>query len=476
MRGGTFFKHPKPLAVEHDQELHVNIPVGYRRFGPKSQPTQFQPGAGRPAGGIKPALTFTMPTNTAFAAKTNNDPVDPNAASDGANKAVYVTNEFIALSVDGGATFKSYNPGSLYADFPDGGVCCDQIVQYVPSIGRFVWLDQYWAGANGRNRYRLAVFTPAAVTSAGLTSWTYWDITAAHFPALTRPFLDFPDLAIGSQYLYLSANNGQGGKVYASVIARIGLDNLANGLNLAAGPHAWRYIAGPLFMGRVAQNTGNRAFWAQNLSTSSVGVNYWDESSNVWFGPINIPVFSWPNTSFISNTPDGNNWLAMYTGVILGATRAGQGGRDLYLAWEGGRGSGQLAWLNQPHVELVDIDTQTLMFKSQRVIWNPGFAFGFANLNTSINGDLGVALAWGGNGDWVNFAIGDLTVSPFLVWNTTSSNNACGCGRWGDYLAVRPAGQDRAGFVAAGYGTITNPTGGGGTQYDTHYVRYNVTP
>jgi len=258
------------------------------------------------------------------------------------------------------------------------------------------------------------------------------------------------------------------------VIARIGLDNLQNGANLAFGAHAWRYIAGPLFMGRVAQNTGGRAFWARNLTTSSIGLNYWDESSNVWFGPINIPVFSWPNANYTTTTPDGNQWLATYTGVILGATRAGQGGRDLWLSWEAGRGSGNLSWLNQPHVEMVDIDTQTLMFKSQRVIWNPDFAFGYANLNTAINGDLGVGLAWGGSGNWVNFAVGDLTDSPFLVWSTTSSNAACGCGRWGDYLAVRPAGQDRSGFVAAGYGTVSRT--GGGTRYDTHYVEYNITP
>jgi len=167
MKGGEFFDHPKGEAVEHDQELHVKIPQGFLRVRDRSEatePSKQEITVGRRQRSTRPSVTAGFSRNTSFAARTSNDPVDPSTASDGISKAVYVTNEFIALSVDGGLSFTSFNPGSFYADFPDGGVCCDQIVQFVPSIDRFVWLDQYWAGANGRNRYRLAVFTPAAVS------------------------------------------------------------------------------------------------------------------------------------------------------------------------------------------------------------------------------------------------------------------------------------------------------------------------
>jgi hypothetical protein len=332
-------------------------------------------------------------------------------------------------------------------------------------------------GGNGHNRYRLAVFPPSSVTAAGLSSWTYWDITTAMLPAAEGyEFLDFPDLAYGSTYLYLSANYAKAGKVYKSLIARIGLDNLQLGLNLAAGAHAWRYIEGPLFFGRVAQQTRSRALWAQNTSTSSIGASYWDESSTSWFGPFNIPVFSWPNTDYNTVGPDGKQWLNTYGGRILAATRAGQNGADLWVAWTAGRGSGQLAWLKQPHIELVRINASTLTFVSQRAIWNPGYAFGYPNLNANIGGELGIALAWGGAGTlWANFAVGDLTVSPNLVWNMTGSTTFCGCGRWGDYLAIRPRGGDSKGFSAAGYGTVTSETGGG-YRYDPHWVDFTVNP
>jgi len=477
MKGGELFNHPMPKGGDHDQGGNLlHLPMGKLRLGPESQPSGiFMPGI---AGGrIRRAATINLSVNTANAVPSNNDPSEPNEASDG-NVVVYTTNEFVAFSVDGGATFHSFNPGSLYSDFPDGGVCCDQIVQYVPQINRFVWLDQYWGnlgGTSGKNRYRLAVFPPSAVTAGGLTSWTYWDITAASFPALTRPFLDFPDLAVGQNYLYLSANNGINGKVYTSVIARIGLNNLANGLNLAAGSEAWRYIAGPLFFGRVAQNTGSRAYWGQNINTSSLGVSYWDESSTSWYGPYTIGDYSWPNTNYSTTTPDGNSWLSTYTGTILAATRTGQS--DLWLAWTAGIGSGNLSWLSQPNIQLVDIALPGLTLRSQRSIWNPGYAFAYPNLNTSTVGDLGIGMAWGGNGHWVNYAVGDLTRSSNLVWNMTGANASCACGRWGDYINIRPAyGQDRGGFAGAGYATVTNPTTGSGYVYDNHYVRFSVSP
>ena len=77
----------------------------------------------------------------------------------------------------------------------------------------------FFAGKNGANLDRLAVFPPSAVNDAGLTTWTYWDITAKMLPGL-KAFLDFPDLAFGSKYLYLTQDGGLGGKVSQTRIRR----------------------------------------------------------------------------------------------------------------------------------------------------------------------------------------------------------------------------------------------------------------
>jgi hypothetical protein len=207
MKGGQFFKHPRPRIVEHDQGGVRKLPAGPVHLrGPQKVSGFARPRIGAPQ---RPAVGITMPVNTARAVPVTLEPAEPSEASDG-RVVVYTTNDRVGFSVNGGASFVSFDPASLYKDAPFGGADGDQVVQFIPSINRFVWLDQYWGNAAGANEYRLAVFPPTAVTASGLSFWTYWDITAADF-SLPRPFLDFPDLAVGNGYLYLSCNNGAGG-------------------------------------------------------------------------------------------------------------------------------------------------------------------------------------------------------------------------------------------------------------------------
>jgi hypothetical protein len=65
------------------------------------------------------------------------------------NVVVYTGNWYAALSVNGGQTFQFMDP---FRDFPapDGlGFCCDQVVNYLPSIDTFVWLMRYVPTAQG---------------------------------------------------------------------------------------------------------------------------------------------------------------------------------------------------------------------------------------------------------------------------------------------------------------------------------------
>jgi hypothetical protein len=116
-------------------------------------------------------------------------------------------------------------------------------------------------------------------------------------------------------------------------------------------------------------------------------------------------------------------------------------GRYLYFAWTAARGSGSQAWLSNPHVEFVQMTT-SFTFVSQRAIWNPSHVFAWPYLTSAPNlagvPQLGISLVWGGGTFFANAAAGDLTTSPFVVDATAVSNANCGCGRWGDYLAVRP--------------------------------------
>ena len=468
------FTHAQPPVFEHDQFGPAKLPIGpFHARIHTAQTVALGIGNAAPSGqGLLADPAPTIVLNTSHS--TTYDgwvPEEPTAAAVG-QTVVYTANDTISFSVDGGTTFHTFDPRTMYKDSPAGGPDGDQVVIYVPQIKKFVWIVQYFPGKNGANIDRLAVFSPSAVTASGLTSWTSWDISHSSLPG-TDIFFDFPDLAFGNKYLYLTQNPSHGGHPTQTFIARIGLYNLQHGLNLAAAPSPWRYIVGGVFFGKVVQNTGSVAYWASNSSTSTMAASYWPESSTVWSGPVKVNVASWPNVDYSSTTPDGQSWLNLYTGVVLASARVGN---HLYFAWTAGRGSGQLAWLTQPHVELAEMTT-SFKFISQRAIWNPSYVYAWPYLTSAPNSqgvpELGISLVWGGaNTYYPNASVGDLTTSPFTVDTVVTSNAQSGAGRWGDYLSVHPdygaaGAAPPAQFVATGYG-YDSPGG-----YDDHYVTFS---
>jgi hypothetical protein len=72
----------------------------------------------------------------------------------------YAGNWYAALSTDGGNTFSFIDPNSFAQPNDPPGVtfCCDQVVNYMPSIDTFVWLMQY-GPSTGDNIQRLAFGT-----------------------------------------------------------------------------------------------------------------------------------------------------------------------------------------------------------------------------------------------------------------------------------------------------------------------------
>jgi hypothetical protein len=74
----------------------------------------------------------------------------------------YTGNWYAAVSTDGGNSFKFIDPNSMAQPADPQGVtfCCDQVVNYMPSIDMFMWLMQY-GPSTGDNIQRLAFAKPA---------------------------------------------------------------------------------------------------------------------------------------------------------------------------------------------------------------------------------------------------------------------------------------------------------------------------
>lgn len=390
---------------------------------------------------------------------------EPSGASGGG--VVFVTaNWTAAYSTDGGSTFTQLDPTTVFpADAV--GFCCDQIVQYVPSIDRFIWLLQ-------GNGYRLASASPADIISSYGTAWTYWNLTPGVFGSCSG--FDYPDLSVGNNYLYMSWDAGFGGCTSGFQVARTSLTGIQAGGTITIGFTDPANAPSSIVWGEhLTQNTADEIFWAGHNGNNKLRVYSLAEGSNTYFWR-DIGISSWANNAPTSTTPDGLDWLcknfhgctgggAFPRNGIIGSTRSGN---QIWFAWSAGTNGN----FKQAHIEMVTLDRSNNFNKIQQVqIWNNDYAFAYPALATNAcTGEVGLSFEYGGNGNYENHVVGFW--GDFVAYITTGSN--VGTTRYGDYVTIRqtPFTKENPGnlFDAFGYGINTVPPPGAGTQTDIHFV------
>jgi hypothetical protein len=365
-----------------------------------------------------------------------------------ASRLVFLTgNTYALLSTDGGSTFTKLDPTTIFPNFDsnnnliDGGLCCDQVIQYIPSINRVVWLMQFWrkplgGGVLGPNRIRIASASPSQIIGSGGTSWTYWDLTSATF-GLGNNWMDYPDMAFTNNFLHISIDEVGTG----SFVIRGALSEIATSSTLHL-----RYThptdGGSSYGSHLTQDSPDSAYWFGQLTTSSLRVFEWlDSSTSYSWRTVNVN--SWLNTSYATTTPGGTDWLNFGFGrwAIRGATlrsdiNQGQiAQRTIKIAWSAARGGG----FPQPYVRLVDIVKSTVLgitswgSANESQIWNASVAFQFPYMTTNSNGEVGISLAFGGPNNHASPVAGFVGDSTLFFTNLSSMS----LGRWGDYSAIR---------------------------------------
>jgi hypothetical protein len=388
---------------------------------------------------------------------------EPSGGASGGGVIFVTANWRAAYSTDGGNTFTPLNPTTI---FPNDavGFCCDQIVQYIPSIDRFVWLIQ-------GNGYRLAAASPAQIISSGGTAWTYWNLTAQVFGQPNGTGMDYPDLSVGNNQLYMSWDVGwpacPAGCRAGFQVARTSFAGIQ-----AAGTITIEFTDppdGPMAWGsHLMQDTADEIFWAGHNSNSQMRIFSLAENSNTYFWR-DRGVSSWANNALSSITPDGMNWLAGSGGfpgnAVIGATRSGN---QLWFAWNAGTNSS----FQRAHIEMAVFDRGNNFNKTQQVqIWNNDYAFGYPSLSTNTcTGEIGLSFEFGGGGNYENHVVGFW--GDFVAYITTGSN--VGTTRYGDYVSIRrspPTVADPGNlFAAFGYGLSS------GTAPDVRYVSFGRPP
>ena len=373
---------------------------------------------------------------------------EPSVSTNG--QVVFFTgNWYAAVSVDGGNTFRFIDPNSLSQPGNPAGVtfCCDQIVNYMPSIDTFVWLMQY-GPSTGDNIQRLAFAKTADVQSG---KWRIYDITTDML-GVPKYFMDFPDLAVGSNFLYVTTNCfAPDGQTVQSAVARISFDSIKSG-----SPTLEKYLSTDLFSLRVAQNCSTTAYFAAHKDTSTLSVFSWLEGQAAPTS-IDVPVARWIGTNgYVSRTPDGRRWLDRADPRLTGATLAGN---ELWFAWSVDTNSNQRP---KPFVQMARIDIGKMSLIENVNLFDSDSAIAYAGLATNANNEVGVSYMIGG-AVFPSHVVGIMSNNRVSVVTAKGQRsplpNPQGHYEWGDFLTARPVFPDCTSFAAGGYTFIGTKDG-----------------
>jgi len=362
---------------------------------------------------------------------------EPSVAENG--QTVMTTGNFwMSLSEDGGQSFTSVNPTTI---FPEdyGGFCCDQVLQYVPEHDMFVWLLQYRLNAAGVNAIRIAVQTTEGVRNSNGTAWTYWDFINTTFA--TGGMLDYNDMSFGSNFLYWTSSVNGGANRY---VIRIPLSELR-----AMGTVNFQYTGSTnAFWSHVTQNGRNGVYWAGHEDNSTMKV-YSMMDADGFYSWREVSINSWPNSTMTSTAADGTDWLtdASWKTYVRAAAVSGS---SAYFAWNASSGGG----FPEPHIQIAKINTNTFTLESQMQIWNPDFAFAYPYFEMNANGQLGMIVAFGGGPYDASSGVG--VWGDFVIYYPRLSSSSRT--NYGHYHTARRAGPKGTKWVGAGYTRIADGT------------------
>lgn len=367
---------------------------------------------------------------------------EPTVAQNG--DVIFATgNWFACISTDGGQNYVYVDPYRSFPDPPSSRFCCDQIAIYSSQADLFFWLLQYSADANGENVQRIAYASTADLVTG---AWSFFDISSKAL-GFNGAWLDYPDLAVSSTFLYMTTNAFQGQQWTGTAIARVSLASILSG-----SISAEKVISKKLFNFRVAQQPEGTAYWASHVTNSRIQIFAWpDASATATSFGVDVPTFN-SHQPYRSTTPDNREWLERVDRRMTGGTQAGQ---QLFFAWTSGPG-GVNARPN-PYVQIACVDIATRTLVDSINLWDPVDAIACAALGTNGQNEVGVSYSIGGPGRFPSHVVGILT-NPPVYKLTFAGHRGPNDRKWGDYLSVRRSHPNNARFIASGY-TLMNAAG-----------------
>ena len=397
-------------------------------------------------------------------------PIEPSVAKNG-RVVFFTTNSYDGFSGDGGQTFTYINPSDNFPadgtnDPIDGGFGGDQYAFYEPTHNLMFWLIQYRQTAT-TNRQRLCISRTQSATLNGGCEYFY-DFTPADLQIPTPAgaggtWLDFPDIAVSDNLLYLSSNvfctsgcnrttgNPAGSAAsIGAVIWRISLDQLAQssgGINFNVAYDSAH------FSFRLAQGAHGTMYWAAHQSNTQLRIYRWNDTpGNPLFDDVNhaaytpavpcTPTNPPPNCNPASAvSPDATDFAARDDDRIAAAWIAKGVIGFMWDAKQGGN-------FPYPYVEVVRFNESDRSLISQGQIYNQNHAWLYPSVQPNGRSDLGGTLTYGGGtfypsaASWIADYANNDTIVPLenltIAQGTAGPNDGGGAyNRWGDYFSTR---------------------------------------
>jgi hypothetical protein len=386
--------------------------------------------------------------------------------------AWFTGNWFAARSIDSGTSWTYVSPYTAFPA-PDGGFCCDQRTVYIPSHDITVWVLQYsYSTTTQQGGTRIAIANGRADLQAGTGgAWHSFYFDPGNFGRPQGEWLDFPDLAFSSTYLYVSSNvfTGPAGNFSDAVAWRMPLSQLAAGGGIVQYQYVRRNLNGVgTHSYRFTQNAGSTMYFAGHDSTTSLRAYRWPDGGNVTWTNITVP--AWTNVGMVALAPNGVNWGGRSDGRITGGYFRGGSSPEYGFLWT----SAPISPRTNCFVRVARIDANTHALVAAEDIFSSVYDILYPAAAVNARGDVGVC-----------FAVGSSTVHPtsaFLMvdscrpsflsqifnWfqgNASPSNPD----RWGDYFTVQRHAYLTNTFVGTG---MTLRNGGANANQEPHYVHF----
>lgn len=384
---------------------------------------------------------------------------EPSVAARG--QEILVTgNWFAAFSTDGGATFSYVNPATTFPAIPNQPFCCDQVALYDAQHDLMVWFLQY-VDDGTRNTGRLAVANGNDIRTQ---QWRFYDFTPQGVGNWNNEWFDYPDMAVGEKYLYITTNmfTTVTDTFTRSLILRIPLDKLAayQSFNLDF------FDTNQAFSLRPTQGATSTMYFGSNIATTRIRVLTWPENSTT-ISSNDVSVQLWSNATRVAPGPDNRDWLGRADGRI---TAAWLSGNEIGFGWTAAQDSN----FPFPHVRVAVMNKDTKALTGQPHLWSSSVAYAYPAAAPNSDGKVGISVHFGGGGQYYpSHAVGVLnpSTSSWELVNTATGTHGPASNRWGDYLAIRPHGANQQTWAATGF---TLQGGSAATNIEPRYVHLQI--